>query len=202
MEELIFNLCEGVETRATETKIEAYRRENAADIARRQQRNAEEDRRLGELAGTSGAGDGETAPKDPGADPWAPRRMSADVSDLDETPGPGAGGNARERKSDGFETNPRGFGGLFGYTPGSQTAHKQQVVPVPATAAPVPMSAGKLMEGGHGRHAHHAGWNDAEDTAEGRARRDAAVARACGVDVRALARRRAWQEASQSLSCA
>jgi hypothetical protein len=148
VEELIFNLCEGVETRATETKIEAYRRENAADIARRQQRNAEEDRRLGELAGTSGAGDGETAPKDPGADPWAPRRMSADVSDLDETPGPGAGGNARERKSDGFETNPRGFGGLFGYTPGSQTAHKQQVVPVPATAAPVPMSAGKLMEGG------------------------------------------------------
>jgi hypothetical protein len=121
VEELIFNLCEGVETRATETKIEAYRRENAADIARRQQRNAEEDRRLGELAGTSGAGDGETAPKDPGADPWAPRRMSADVSDLDETPGPGAGGNARERKSDGFETNPRGFGGLFGYTPGSQT---------------------------------------------------------------------------------
>ena len=46
-EAIIFNLCEGVETRATETKVEAYRRENAADIARRQQRNAEEDRRLG-----------------------------------------------------------------------------------------------------------------------------------------------------------
>ena len=46
-EAIIFNLCEGVETRATETKVEAYRRENAADIARRQQRNAEEDRQLG-----------------------------------------------------------------------------------------------------------------------------------------------------------
>ena len=34
-EAIIFNLCEGVETRATETKVEAYRRENAADIARR-----------------------------------------------------------------------------------------------------------------------------------------------------------------------
>lgn len=201
MEELIFNLCEGVETRATETKIEAYRRENAADIARRQQRNTEEDRRLGELAGTSGAGDGETAPKDPGADPWAPRRMSADVSDLDETPGPGAGGNARERKSDGFETNPRGFGGLFGYTPGSQTAHKQQVVPVPATAAPVPMSAGKLMEGGHGRHAHHPGWDDAASDPAARAKREADIAKACGVDLLKLGRQRAAQEALTSVFC-
>ena len=56
-----------------------------------------------------------------------------------------------------------------------------QILPVP-TAVPAPLSAGKMQEGGHGRHAHHAGWNDAEDTAEGRARRDAAVARACGVD--------------------
>ena len=45
-EEIIFNLCEGVETRATETKVEAYRRENAADIARRQQRNAEEEQKI------------------------------------------------------------------------------------------------------------------------------------------------------------
>ena len=56
VETIIFNLCEGVKTRATETKVEAYRRENAADIARRQQRNAEEDRSRGvALAGTSGA---------------------------------------------------------------------------------------------------------------------------------------------------
>ena len=81
-EAIIFNLCEGVETRATETKVEAYRRENAADIARRQQRNAEEDRRLGarDPGMSERAADAGEPSNAAGADPWAPRRMSAAVS--------------------------------------------------------------------------------------------------------------------------
>ena len=205
METIIFNLCEGVETRATETKVEAYRRENAADIARRQQRNAEEDRSRGvALAGTSGArGDAGEKDSAAGADPWAPRRMSADVSDLDETPGPGGAGLASARNvADGGGGG--GFGGMFGYTPGSLSGHgkhAQQVVPVPASAAPAPMSAGKMMEGGHGRHAHHAGWDDAASDPAARAKREADIAAACGVDLRRLGRERAAQEALTSVFC-
>ena len=202
METIIFNLCEGVETRATETKVEAYRRENAADIARRQQRNAEEDRSRGvALAGTSGArGDAGEKDSAAGADPWAPRRMSADVSDLDETPGPADLGGKKKPNTDG--SSGGGFGGMFGDTPGSRGAsHARQVVPVPASAAPVPMSAGKLMEGGHGRHAHHAGWDDAAKDPAARAKREADIAAACGVDLVRLGRKRAAQEALTSVFC-
>ena len=137
METIIFNLCEGVETRATETKVEAYRRENAADIARRQQRNAEEDRSRGvALAGTSGArGDAGEKDSAAGADPWAPRRMSADVSDLDETPGPADLGGKKKPNTDG--SSGGGFGGMFGYTPGSRGAsHARQVVRSPRRRHP------------------------------------------------------------------
>ena len=204
-EAIIFNLCEGVETRATETKVEAYRRENAADIARRQQRNAEEDRRLGarDPGMSERAADAGEPSNAAGADPWAPRRMSADVSDLDETPGPGGAGLASARNvADGGGGG--GFGGLFGYTPGSLSGHgkhAQQVVPVPASAAPAPMSAGKMMEGGHGRHAHHAGWDDAASDPAARAKREADIAAACGVDLRRLGRERAAQEALTSVFC-
>ena len=176
--------------RATEAKIEAYRRENASDIARRQRRNDEEDSRLRAFAGP---GDGavasarENAKDDDGV--WKPRRMS-DVSELDsETPG------------------PSGFGGLFGYAPGGGSSgpgknRPHHLVPVPARdAVPVPMSAGKMMEGGHGRHAHHAGWDDVADDPASRAKREARIEKACGVDLLKLGRMRATQEALTSVFC-
>ena len=55
VEDIIFNLCEGVDVRATEARVEAYRRENAAEIARLNQRNAEEDSRRRALAGAPAA---------------------------------------------------------------------------------------------------------------------------------------------------
>lgn len=196
VEDIIFNLCEGNDVRATEARVDAYRRENAAEIARLNRRNAEEEARLRAAAPVAM----DHSARDPTSDAWAPRRMS-EASDLEDTPaatrtGGGAGGG--DPPAPGSSAGPPSRD--FGYRPGGYHA-QAQILPVP-TAVPAPLSAGKMQGGGHGRHAHHAGWNDAEDTAEGRARRDAAVARACGVDVRALARRRAWQEASQSLSCA
>lgn len=185
VEDIIFNLCEGVDVRATEARVEAYRRENAAEIARLNQRNAEEDSRRRALAGAPAASHARDA--DAAGDPWAPRRMS-NASDAEETPGPAPPG--------------AGFGGLFGHTPIAATSGAgAPVLPVPA-AVPVPLSAGKMLEGGHGRHAHHGGWDDAGDRSEeGHARREAAIASACGVDYAALGAARARQEAFQSLFC-
>lgn len=203
MEDLIFNLCEGVEVRATETTVEQYRRENQAAIQKRQVRNNEEDRRLREAAGTSDARDGvndkqTNDPNDQSVDAqWKPRRMSnGKESDLDETPGPSG---QRERN------NTIGFGGLFGYTPGDlndaqTTGGGAQVLPVPVDAAPIPMSAGRMMEAGHGRHAHHGGWDDDLDPQK-RARREQDIANACGVDMLKLGRTRAAQEALTSVFC-
>ena len=119
------------------------------------------------------------------------------------SPGPGGAGLASARNvADGGGGG--GFGGMFGYTPGSLSGHgkhAQQVVPVPASAAPAPMSAGKMMEGGHGRHAHHAGWDDAASDPAARAKREADIAAACGVDLRRLGRERAVQEALTSVFC-
>jgi len=74
VEDIIFNLCEGVDVKATEGKVEAYRREHAAEIARIHQRHADEER-LRMAAGPS--------------ETWAPRRMSNDSTE--DTPGPAAG---------------------------------------------------------------------------------------------------------------
>ena len=129
--------------------------------------------------------------------------MSADASDLDETPGPSAAGRTNDALASGGAGG--GFGGMFGYTPGSRASghagHARQVVPVPASAAPVPMSAGKLLEGGHGRHAHHAGWDDAASDPAARAKREADIAAACGVDLVRMGRKRAAQEALTSVFC-
>ena len=46
------------------------------------------------------------------------------------------------------------------YTPGTggvDGAPFTQVLPVPAAAMPVPLSAGKGLEMGHGQHVHHGG---------------------------------------------
>ena len=58
-----------------------------------------------------------------------------------------------------------------------------------------------MMEGGHGRHAHHAGWDDAASDPAARAKREADIAAACGVDLRRLGRERAVQEALTSVFC-
>jgi|TARA_B110000977_G_scaffold22895_1_gene27550 hypothetical protein len=203
VEDFVFSLCEGVDARATETKVELYRRENMGDIARRQQRNHDEDRRVREIAGVSGT-NGNTngfQNKDDDDDKWKPRRMSNPLeSDLDETPGPGGVGN----KAGG------GFGGLFGYTPqdpvganpGFETGASAQVMAVPIDAAPVPMSAGKMMEPGNGMHVHHGGWDD-EMLADPvrRAKREVDIANACGVDLTKLGRARAAGEALASVFC-
>ena len=44
VEDIIFNLCEGVEVRETEARVEAYRREHAGEIAKLNQRHADEER--------------------------------------------------------------------------------------------------------------------------------------------------------------
>ena len=62
VEDIIFNLCEGIDVKATEAKVDAYRKENAGEIARLNKRNEEEDRRIAEASGSE----------------WAPRRMSMD----------------------------------------------------------------------------------------------------------------------------
>ena len=89
VEDIIFNLCEGIDVKATEAKVDAYRKENAGEIARLNKRNEEEDRRIAEEKGSE----------------WAPRRMSLDGSDVGDTPGPTGGAG--------------GFGGMFGHTPGT-----------------------------------------------------------------------------------
>ena len=43
VEDIIFNLCEGIDVKATEAKVDAYRKENAGEIARLNKRNEEED---------------------------------------------------------------------------------------------------------------------------------------------------------------
>ena len=184
VEDIIFNLCEGVDVRATEARVEAYRRENAAEIARLNQRNAEEDSRRRALAGAPAASHARDA--DAAGDPWAPRRMS-NASDAEKPPDPPRPAPASAASSD---------------TPIAATSGAgAPVLPVPA-AVPVPLSAGKMLEGGHGRHAHHGGWDDAGDRSEeGHARREAAIASACGVDFAALGAARARQEAFQSLFC-
>ena len=76
VEDTIFNLCENVDVKATEARVDAYRKENAAEIARLNKRNEEEDRRIAEATGN-----GE----------WAPRRMSMDGSDVGDTPSAAGG---------------------------------------------------------------------------------------------------------------
>ena len=41
VEDTIFNLCENVDVKATEARVDAYRKENAAEIARLNKRNEE-----------------------------------------------------------------------------------------------------------------------------------------------------------------
>lgn len=104
----------------------------------------------------SGGGGGDAVPGS--VDTWAPRRMSNESAE--ETPGPSSHGGGGGGALAGFG----GAGGLFGsggvaagYTPGTGTGggHFTQVVPVPAHPVPVLLSAGKGLEIGHGRHAHH-----------------------------------------------
>ena len=164
VEDIIFNLCEGNDVRATEARVDAYRRENAAEIARLNRRNAEEEARLGRAAAPVAM---DHSARDPTSDAWAPRRMSRPPTSRTPPPrrepaaaragGPARAGILRGPPLPRLRLPTRGY-------------HAQaQILPVP-TAVPAPLSAGKMQEGGHGRHAHHAGWNDAEDTAEGRAR--------------------------------
>ena len=98
VEDIIFNLCEGNDVRATEARVDAYRRENAAEIARLNRRNAEEEARLRAAAPVAM----DHSARDPTSDAWAPRRMS-EASDLEDTPaatrtGGGAGGGTRPRR--------------------------------------------------------------------------------------------------------
>ena len=203
-EAIIFNLCEGVETRATETKVEAYRRENAADIARRQQRNAEEDRRLGarDPGMSERAADAGEPSNAAGADPWRRAHVRRRLGP-GRDPRTGRRG-ARERA----ERGRRGWGrGL--------RRHVRVHAGVPERAREARAAggaragvggaradgAGKMMEGGHGRHAHHAGWDDAASDPAARAKREADIAAACGVDLRRLGRERAVQEALTSVFC-
>ena len=157
-----------------------------------------------------GAGVGDAVPGS--VDTWAPRRMSNESAE--ETPGPTHGGGGGINSHTGF--GAAGGSGLFGsgglhagYTPGTGGGAGDgaggftQVLPVPtAGIMPVPLSAGKGLEMGHGRHVHHGGWDDGVDQSEeGLARREAAIAAACGVDADALGRRRAIQEALSSVFC-
>ena len=130
VEDIIFNLCEGVDVRATEARVEAYRRENAAEIARLNQRNAEEDSRRRALAGAPAASHARDA--DAAGDPWAPRRMS-NASDAEETPGPAPPG--------------AGFGGLFGHTPIAATSGAGAPRAPRSSRRPRPSQRGKDARG-------------------------------------------------------
>jgi CDK-activating kinase assembly factor MAT1 len=189
-EDIIFNLIEGVDVKETEARVDAYRREHASEIARLQKRNEEEDRRLASARGVAASADAT----------WAPRRMSgADSAGEGETPAPAPGGKAASGFAAmfGFGQTPGASGGGGGGTAGGPPRVVSVKPPTPA-----PMSAGKALEIGHGRHAHHAGWDDATDKSEeGQRRREAAIASACGVDFVALGRRRATQEALTSVFC-
>ena len=184
VEDIIFNLCEGIDVRATEARVEAYRREHAVEIARINQRNAADEERRVASRGVGGAT----------VDTWAPRRMSNESAE--ETPGPSTAGGGGLRGFGVFGSG--GFG--TGYTPGTGDPHGQ-VLPVPTAPIPVPLSAGKGLEIGHGRHAHHGGWYGDDQSAEGLARREEAIAKACGVDTAALGRQRAMDEALGSVFC-
>ena len=174
----------------TEARVDAYRREHASEIARLRKRNEEEDRRLASARGVAASADAT----------WAPRRMSgADSAGEGETPAPAPGGKAASGFAAmfGFGQTPGASGGGGGGTAGGPPRVVSVKPPTPA-----PMSAGKALEIGHGRHAHHAGWDDATDKSEeGQRRREAAIASACGVDFVALGRRRATQEALTSVFC-
>jgi CDK-activating kinase assembly factor MAT1 len=189
-EDIIFNLIEGVDVKETEARVDAYRREHASEIARLRKRNEEEDRRLASARGVAASADAT----------WAPRRMSgADSAGEGETPAPAPGGKAASGFAAmfGFGQTPGASGGGGGGTAGGPPRVVSVKPPTPA-----PMSAGKALEIGHGRHAHHAGWDDATDKSEeGQRRREAAIASACGVDFVALGRRRATQEALTSVFC-
>ena len=185
VEDIIFNLCEGVDVRATEARVEAYRRENAAEIARLNQRNAEEDSRRRALAGAPAASHARDA--DAAGDPWAPRRMS-NASDAEETPGPAPPG--------------AGFGGLFGHTPIAATSGAgAPVLPVPA-AVPVPSARERCSRvvtaarapRGMGRRRGPIGGRSREERAS-------AIALACGRRLCGLGAASARQEAFQSLFC-
>ena len=173
-EDIIFNLIEGVDVKETEARVDAYRREHASEIARLQKRNEEEDRRLASARGVAASADAT----------WAPRRMSgADSAGEGETPAPAPGGKAASGFAAmfGFGQTPGASGGGGG-TAGGGGGPPRVVSVKPPT--PAPMSAGKALEIGHGRHAHHAGWDDATDKSEeGQRRREAAIASACGVDL-------------------
>ena len=189
-EDIIFNLIEGVDVKETEARVDAYRREHASEIARLRKRDEEEDRRLASARGVAASADAT----------WAPRRMSgADSAGEGETPAPAPGGKAASGFAAmfGFGQTPGASGGGGGGTAGGPPRVVSVKPPTPA-----PMSAGKALEIGHGRHAHHAGWDDATDKSEeGQRRREAAIASACGVDFVALGRRRATQEALTSVFC-
>ena len=153
MEDIIFNLCEGIDVQATEAKVAAYKREHAGEIALINQRQADEER----VRAAAEAGPPDTTGT------WAPRRMSNDsheddVSRLSYTPGiPGTGMSG--------DLVPR--------------------VPV----QPLPLSTGRSTLG--------VDWED--QTAEGRAKRQAAVAAASGINVDAVAKKRCMQEAFMSI---
>ena len=142
VEDTIFNLCENVDVKVTEARVDAYRKENAAEIARLNKRNEEEDRRIAEATGN-----GE----------WA------------------------------------GFGGMFGHTPGTGGGGP----PRPVMAVPKPTA----MPQSGGKAAHGAWDHGLDQSAEGRAKREAAIAKACGVDMHAMGMARARQEALQSIFC-
>ena len=164
VEDTIFNLCENVDVKATEARVDAYRKENAAEIARLNKRNEEEDRRIAEATGN-----GE----------WAPRRMSMNYSDVGDTPSAAGGAG--------------GFGGMFGHTPGTGGGGP----PRPVMAVPKPTA----MPQSGGKAAHGAWDHGLDQSAEGRAKREAAIAKACGVDMHAMGMARARQEALQSIFC-
>ena len=103
-----------------------------------------------------------------------------DGSDVGDTPGPTGGAG--------------GFGGMFGHTPGTGGGGGP---PRPVMAVPKPTA----MPQSGGKAAHGAWDHGLDQSAEGRAKREAAIAKACGVDMHALGMARARQEALQSIFC-
>ena len=163
MEDIIFNLCKGIDVKATEAKVDAYRKENAGEIARPTngtKRKTGGSRRKERVVLRRCRWTART---------WATRRVPRAVPEgsvaCSVTPGHG---RRRRRRA----------------------AQAMMAVPKPTA---MPQSGGK---------AAHGAWDHGLDqSAEGRAKREAAIAKACGVDMHALGMARARQEALQSIFC-
>ena len=194
VEDIIFNLCEGNDVRATEARVDAYRRENAAEIARLNRRNAEEEARLRAAAPVAM----DHSARDPTSDAWAPRRMS-EASDLEDTPaatrtGGGAGGGRPRRdppRAPPPETSATDPGGI---TPKPRSSPSRR-------RSPRRSPRGRCRRGGTGgTRTTRGGTTRRIPPRDARGGTPPSRARAASTSERREAK--GGQEASQSLSCA